>query len=202
MDRTDVEIVERSDAYRGYFRILRYRLRHKRHDGGWTGPLLRECFERGHAAALLPYDPARDEVVLMEQFRIGAFAAGWHPWPIEIVAGVIEPGEEPEAVARRETLEEIGRSPSDILPICRYLSTPGGASETVALYCGRIDARDAAGIHGNPGEDEDIRVFTLSFAAAMAALEAGRIDNAVTIIALQWLALHRDELRRRWGAAP
>jgi ADP-ribose pyrophosphatase len=199
MDQTDVEIIERHAAYQGYFRVDRYRLRHKRHDGGWTGWVMRECFERGHAAALLPYDPVRDEVVLIEQFRIGALAAGWSPWQVEIVAGIIEPEETPEAVARRETAEEIGQAPSDIVPIFHYISTPGGASETVALYCGRVDASDAVGLHGNPHEDEDIRVFCLSFHQAMAELDAGRLTNAVTIIALQWLARHRDDLRRRWG---
>ena len=210
----DVEIVDRKVAYQGYFRIDRYRLRHRLHvpraDGNdWSRELTRELFERGHVAAVLPYDPARDEVVLIEQFRIGAYAAGRPPWLVEIVAGIIEEGEDAETVARRETREETGLAVGDLVPICDYLVSPGGTSETVALFCGRVDASKAGGIHGHAGEDEDIRVFPLSVAEAARRLgspattsgarqDGPRFDNAMTIIALQWLMLHRDELRARW----
>ena len=104
----DVEILDKSEQYKGYFRINRYRLRHRLYAGGWSGELQRELFERGHAVGVLPYDPAADSVVLIEQFRIGALVAGMEPWLTEIVAGIIEEGEAPEEVARRETREEAG----------------------------------------------------------------------------------------------
>jgi ADP-ribose pyrophosphatase len=192
------EIIEKSLRYKGFFEIVRYRLRHRLFAGGWSGEIQREVFERGHAVAVLPYDPSADAVVLIEQFRIGAVVAGFAPWQTEIVAGIVEEGEAPEDVARRETEEEAGASVGALIPICRYLVSPGGASESVALYCGRVDSRNLGGIHGLPEENEDIRVDVRPFAQAMVELNAGRITNAVSIIALQWLALHREELRRSW----
>jgi ADP-ribose pyrophosphatase len=194
----NVEVLEKSERYKGFFRVVLYRFRHRLFAGGWTGDILREVFERGHAVGVLPYDPAADAVVLIEQFRIGALVAGFAPWQIEVVAGIIEENETPEDVARREAKEEAGAVIGELMPIGRYLVSPGGASESVALYCGRVDSRNLGGIHGLPSEDEDIRVEVRPFAEAMALLEAGRIENATSIIALQWLALHRDRLRRAW----
>ena len=147
---------------------------------------------------MLPYDTAADAVVLIEQFRIGALVGGLEPWQIEIVAGIMEDGEAPEDVARREAQEEAGAAIGALLPIYHYLVSPGGASESVQVYCGRVDSKGLGGIHGLPEENEDIRVEVHSFAGAMAALEAGKITNAVTIIALQWLALNRARLRETW----
>jgi ADP-ribose pyrophosphatase len=194
----NVEIIEKSPRYKGFFEIVRYRFRHRLFAGGWSGEIEREVFERGHAVAVLPYDPSADAVVLIEQFRIGALVAGFPPWQTEIVAGIVEEGEAPEDVARRETEEEAGASVDALIPICRYLVSPGGASESVALYCGRVDSRTLGGIHGLPEENEDIRVEVRPFAQAMVELNAGRVTNAVSIIALQWLALHREELRGCW----
>jgi len=194
-----VEIVERVPAFRGHFRVDRYVLRHRRFDGTWTPPLIREVFERGHAAAVLLYDPARDLVALTEQFRPGALAAGWNPWLIEIVAGVIDRGESPEATAMREAREEAGVEITELVSMPHLIATPGGSSETVQLFCARVDASRIGGIHGMEQEGEDIRVFTLPASEALAWVEDGRIRNAITVVAVQWLALHRDELLKRWG---
>ena len=194
----NVEILEKTLRYKGFFEIVHYRFRHRLFAGGWSGEIQREVFERGHAAAVLPYDPAADAVVLIEQFRIGALVAGLEPWQIEIVAGIIEEGELPEDVARRESQEEAGAAIGTLLPIYRYMVSPGGASESVQVYCGRVDSKGLGGIHGLPEENEDIRVEVHPFAGAMAALDAGKITNAVTIIALQWLALNRVRLREMW----
>jgi ADP-ribose pyrophosphatase len=194
----NVQIFDRTLRYKGFFEVVRYRFRHRLFAGGWSSEIEREVFERGHAVAVLPYDPAADAVVLIEQFRIGALAAGFPPWQVEIVAGIIEEGEAVEAVARRETLEEAGAVLSTLIPICRYLVSPGGASESVAVYCGRVDSHKLGGIHGLPHENEDIRVEVVPFAKAIVELNAGRITNATCIIALQWLALNRDRLREEW----
>ena len=199
MDRSDVEILAKDIVYDGYFRIDRYRLRHRRHEGGWTGEITREVFERGHVAAVLPYDPERDAVVLIEQFRIGAWAAAKPCWLTEIVAGVIDDGESAEAVARREMEEETGCPVTALEPIGSYLSSPGGTSESVALFVGRVDSRKAGGIHGLPDENEDIKVLARPWSEVEAELKAGLFTTAATLIALQWLALNRDALRRRWG---
>jgi ADP-ribose pyrophosphatase len=194
----DFEIIEKSTAFQGYFRIDRYRFRHRLFAGGWSGEVKREVFERGHAVAVLPYDPERDSVVLIEQFRIGAVAAGLPPWQEEIIAGIIDEGETPEAVAHREAEEEAGCKIEDLVFICEYLTSPGGASESVKLYCGRVDSRGIGGVHGLAAEHEDIRVEVVSVAEARERLLAGRFGNAPAIIAMQWLILNRDDLRRRW----
>jgi len=200
MTRDDVETIESETVWKGYFRMDRLRLRHRLFAGGWGQPITREIFERGHAAALLPYDPVRDEVVLIEQFRPGAFTAGAEPWLVEIVAGIIEEGETAEGVARRETVEEAGCTVTDIIPMMDILTTPGASSERIAIFLGRVNARGVGGIHGLIDEGEDIRVFTESLDATLARLADGGIINVTAIVALQWLALNRDKVRRIWAA--
>ena len=202
MDHADFELIEKATLFQGYFRIDRYRFRHRLFAGGWSGEIRREVFERGHAVVVLPYDPERDAVVMIEQFRIGAAAAGMPMWQHEVIAGIIDAGETPEAVAHREAREEAGCEIRDLVPIYHYLVSPGGASETVRLFCGRVDSRGLGGIHGLPQEHEDIRVEVVPFAEARARLESGRIGNAPTIIALQWLVINHDALRARWLGSP
>lgn len=194
-----VEIFEKAELYSGYAKVFRYRFRHRLFAGGWSAEIGREVFERGHAVAVLPYDPDADAVVLIEQFRIGAWAAGFAPWQVEIVAGIVEEGEAVEEVARREAEEEAGAAIGALIPICRYLVSPGVASEAVALFCGRVDSRGLGGIHGLAEENEDIRVEVVPWAKALAQLEEGSITNAVAIVGLQWLALNRERVRQAWS---
>jgi len=198
--RDDVEVIEKTTPYKGRFQIDRYKLRHKLHGGGWSEPFYREVFERGHAAAVLPYDPVLDRIVLIEQFRPGAYAAGRHPWLVEIVAGIIDPGESAENVVRREAWEEARVTLADVEPIASCMVTPGACSESLDIYVGRVDSTGAGGVFGLEQEHENIRVFTISADEAAALLAARKIDNAVAIIALQWLLLNRMQLRERWGA--
>ncbi len=193
-----IEILEKTTPFQGYFRVDRYRLRHGKFDGGWSDEMTREIFERGHAAAVLLYDPQRDQVVLIEQFRLGAYAAGMEPWLIEIVAGIIDPNETAEGVAQREAEEEAGCRVTAMAPIGRYLATPGGSSETVAIFCGRVDSSNAGGIFGLDHEQEDIRVLSISRQEAVEKLAAGGITNLIAVVALQWLALNYTELVRIW----
>lgn len=160
----------------------------------------RELFVREPAVVMLPYDPVRDQVVCIEQFRIGALDMAYSPWLLELVAGIVEDGESPEQVARREAHEEAGLEVAALEFICRYQVSPGGSTEEVLLYCGRVDAAQAGGLHGLDSEHEDIGVHVLDFAAAEAALQAGEVRNAAGIIGLQWLLLNREQLRRRWLA--
>lgn len=195
----DFKIIEKITAYQGFFRISRYRLQHELYGGGWSREMQRECLERGQAVAVLLYDPERDQVVLVEQFRTGALADPEGPWLLEIVAGIVEDGESGEEVARRETLEEAGCTLLDLVPIGRCYVSPGGTSETVTLFCGRVDAKGIGGIHGLADEHEDIRVQVLPRTEALALLDNGHIRSAPPIIALQWLALHSESLRQRWA---
>ena len=201
VDREDVELMGREVVHDGFFRLDRYRLRHRQFAGG-PGPVLtREILERGRVAAVLPVDPERDRVVLIEQFRPGAWAADWDPWLLECVAGVIEPGETPEVLARREAQEEAGCTVTDLVPIATFLTSPGATTETVRLFCGRVDSEGVGGLHGLATEGEDIRVTVMPVDDAVALLDEGRIVNAKTIIALQWIALHYSSLKARWAPA-
>ncbi|WP_394807336.1 NUDIX domain-containing protein [Nitrosomonas sp.] len=197
---TDVEILEKTVCFEGFFRIERYRLRHRLFSGDWSHPLVRELFERGHAAAVLPYDPIRDEVVLIEQFRVGALNTPGGPWLMEIVAGIIEADETTEDVVKRESIEEANCIITDLIPLYNFLVSPGGATESVALFCGRVDTTHAGGVHGASEEGEDIKVHVVAVDTALALLQAGKINSVSAIIALQWLALNRDHVRTIWAA--
>lgn len=194
-----IQIKEKQVVYDGFFRMERYRLNHSLYAGGMSGEMVRELFERGHAAAVLPYDPDNDTVVLVEQFRVGALDAPGGAWLREIVAGIIEEGESAEEVARREAEEEANCAISELEFICEYLASAGGSSERLSLFCGRVDSRDLPSHAGLVDEHEDIRVMVVPFDTAMAWLADGTINSAPPIIALQWLALHKCELVHKWG---
>lgn len=199
MDEDAIDIRERKTVYQGFFRIDHFRLRHRLYAGGWSPELSREVFLRHNAAAILLYDPQRDTLVFIEQFRLPAHLAGFPAWQLEIVAGIIDRDEPADAVARREAEEEAGLSViGEIVPIHRFLPSPGGSTETVDLFCGRVDAGNAGGIHGLADESEDIKVVVKSVDEAFAMLEAGVIQNAFTLIALHWFAAKRETLRRLW----
>ncbi len=199
MTRDDVEVIEQETLYNGFFRLDRYRLRHRHFEGGWSGELKREVFERGNAAAALLYDPDRDAVVLVEQFRPGALAAErGNPWLVEIVAGIVEDGEDAEQVVRREAIEEAGCTITDLVPMFEVFASPGGSSEVVSLFCGRVDSRGVGGIHGHAHEGENIQVLVEPVDVALKRLDGDEVQNAFLIIALQWLAGHRESLRQTW----
>ncbi len=195
----DVEVVEREACFRGFYQLDRLHLRHRLFAGGMGKLISRELFVRHDAVCVLPYDPQRDCVVLIEQFRVGALDKSVNPWLIELVAGLIDKDEQPEEVARREAVEEAGLELAELWPLTQYYPSPGGSDERVHLYVGRCDSRGAGGVHGLEEEGEDIRVLVWSLDEALAALDDGRIDNAASIIALQWLALNRDKVRERWA---
>ena len=196
--QADVEVVEREECFRGFYKLDRLHLRHRLFAGGMGKLINRELFVRHDAVCVLPYDPRRDEVVLIEQFRVGALDKSTNPWLLELVAGLIDKDEQPEEVARREAMEEAGLTLGALWPLSVYYPSPGGSDERVHLFVGRCDSVGAGGIHGLEEEGEDIRVHVLSFEDALARVRDGRIDNAASIMALQWLALNRDEVRGLW----
>ncbi|CAI0990183.1 MULTISPECIES: ADP-ribose diphosphatase [Serratia] len=199
LDKNDVEIIARETLYRGFFSLNLYRFRHRLFNGEMSPEIKREIFERGHAAVLLPYDPVRDEVVLIEQLRIAAVDTSSSPWLLEMVAGMIETGESVEDVCRREAQEEAGVVVGRCKPVLSYLASPGGTSERLSIMVGEVDATTAEGIHGLEEEHEDIRVHVVSREQAYRWVEEGAIDNAASVIALQWLALHHESLRKEWA---
>ena len=198
LSKNDVEIIARETVYRGFFSIDVYRFRHRLFNGEMSGEVRREIFERGHAAVLLPFDPVRDEVVLIEQIRIAAYDTSETPYLLEMVAGMIEEGESVEDVARRESKEEAGLELGRVKACLSYLASPGGTSERLTIMVGEVDATTAKGIHGLADEHEDIRVHVVSREYAYQCVEEGKIDNAASVIALQWLQLHYQDLRKEW----
>lgn len=187
------ELLNIEPLYRGFFALNRFRLRFEHYAGGWSPEISREIFERGHAVAVLPFDPNRREVVMIEQFRPGALEAPGGPWLTEIVAGMIEPEETVESVARREMVEESGLEPVRLIPITRYWVSPGGTTESIYLFLALIDKAPTDVFFGLPEEHEDIKLHTMSLDEALARVDSGAICSAAPIIALQWLDRHLSQ---------
>jgi ADP-ribose pyrophosphatase len=192
------EILHTEVVYPGFFRMEKYRLKHTLFAGGWSAEISRELFMRGNCVAVVLYDPHTDEIVLIEQFRIGAISQPDRAWMVEIVAGAIEEGETAEQVAYRESIEEAGCEIQELMVINEFYTTPGGSSEKITLFCGRVDSTLVGGIHGLDDEDEDILVRAVPFDEAYNMLENREIESAIPIIAIQWLALNRQQLKHKW----
>jgi ADP-ribose pyrophosphatase len=188
-------LISKKVLYKGFFQLDEYTFKHKLFKGGWSGEITREVFERGNAVVVLPYDPVRDEIVLIEQIRVPALATTKSIWLLELVAGMIEPGECPEQVAERELAEEAGLSLLGLTRINSYLVSPGGTSERFHLFWGQVDTTKAGGIHGLEHENEDIRVHVVSREQAYEWINNGRIDNASTVLGIQWLMLNYQQIR-------
>lgn len=178
-----------------YFRLDEYSISHELFAGGNSPLFTREIFERGVVVAVLPYDPRRGKVVLIEQFRAGAIDDADGPWLVECVAGVIDAGESEQQVALRECVEEAGCNIERLETISNYYVSPGGTSEHCSLFCGIVDSEGVGGIHGLPHEHEDIRVMVIDAEQAYAWVRVGRIRSSATIIALLWLELNESRLR-------
>lgn len=190
-------IIEDKKVHDGFFKVSELTLKHSLYKGGWSQPITRELFHRGNCVAVLLYDPIRDEVVIIEQFRVGALqlADAEQAWLLEIVAGAIEPGETAEEVAYRESVEEAGCDIQELIKINDFFTSPGGTSELLTLFYGKVDTSNVGGLHGLDHEDEDISVTTMSFDEVYQALLDGKILSAIPIIAIQWLYINRDKLR-------
>lgn len=190
----DIELLETRETRVGFLRIQSLRLRHGLFRGGMGPELRRDRLEGLGAASVLLYDPLRDQVALLEQFRVGALEAGPGAWLLETVGGHIGQGESAQEVARRESMEEAGAKLLELIPICRFYVSPGLSDEVISLFCGLVDTGQLGGIHGLDEEGEDIRVLVMDAQAAIAELYQGRANSTSIIIALQWLAMHRQNL--------
>lgn len=203
---TDLRSDARADAveecrvetpHAGFFRTRSYQLRHPHFDGGQSPTLRREVFVATDAALVLPYDPVRDRVLLVEQFRLGPYGRGDpHPWMLEPVAGRIDAGETPEETARRECREEAGLDLHALEKISKHYCTPGYSTEVFHLFLGICDLPDLAqGRGGLATENEDIRTHVIGFGQAMDLLQSGEANNGPLILALIWLQRERARLR-------
>ncbi|WP_404298316.1 NUDIX domain-containing protein [Halomonas sp.] len=193
----DVDLLERRCLHQGFFRLEALQLRHRLFKGGWSATMTREVHHRHDAVGVLLYDAQRDAVVLVEQFRAGALDDPVSPWKLEVVAGLVERGESPAEVARRESLEEANALVGELIELHAYYPSPGACDERVTLFCGLVDSEGLGGVHGLDEEHEDIRVHVLPFGRAWELLQAGRLDNAMCLIAFHWLAVERASLRAR-----
>jgi ADP-ribose pyrophosphatase len=197
----DLEIINAETRFERHIRVDVVRFRHRLFAGGWSGERVFDVVRRGEAVTVLLYDPDRDSVVLIEQFRLAALYGGRSPWQIENVAGLVDAeGETPEEVARREIREESNLEPlGPLIPIQRMLPASGSFDEVIWLYCARVDSTDAAGLYGLADEHEDIRVTVKTLTETERMLDAGEIESGHTVVALYWLLRHRDRLRKEWG---
>ena len=177
---------------KGYRDYQRYRLTLQ--DDGAAIQQTRDVLRGGKVVVVLPVDPARDEIVLIRQFRLPAHLANGRGELVEAIAGRVEAGEELADAARRECREEIGIAPHDLVPLLSFLTTPGITDEEVTMFLGAIDASRFAPRAGATSEGEHIQALRVPIDAALAALAGGAIRNGLLLIALQWLALNRGRV--------
>lgn len=196
---SDVEILSRTLEHDGFLKVEHISLRHRLFSGEWSGAFVRELQLRNPAVGVLLFDPEKDTLLFVRQFRVGMYGEDANSWPLEIVAGMVDHGEELAEVARRESKEESNCEPSELIKICEYYNSPGATNEKISLFCGRFDSTGAGGVYGLDSEHEDIEVQLISYDTAIEMLESGEINNAMTLVALQWLQLHRQEVLERWN---
>lgn len=186
------KILEKQTPFKRFFQIDIYQFQHELYAGGWSNTVTREVFERGRAVAVLLHDPVADTLLMVEQFRPGAIKDPEGPWMLEIVAGMVEEGEEDQDVARREAMEEANCDVTELEFIMDYYPSAGGSTELIALYYAAVDLSNIkTGIHGLDTENEDIRTSIVPRETAMQYLKQGKIKASLAIIALQWLALEK-----------
>ncbi|MFL0803827.1 MAG: NUDIX domain-containing protein [Agarilytica sp.] len=191
----DVNVESDEVVFDGFFQMREVGLTHRLFQGGWSAPMKREVFYRGDASAAVLYDPKRDLIGLVEQFRIGAMRSEYSPWCLEVVAGMMEAGETAESLIRRELEEEAGISEAELVHITSYYSTPGGCSEKIHLYCALCDLSEAGGVHGLDHENEDILLQVFPAEEVFAVMLDSRMNNAATLLGLQWLQINRKSLK-------
>ncbi|MEX3015511.1 NUDIX domain-containing protein [Gymnodinialimonas hymeniacidonis] len=184
-------------AYDGFFNAEEMQASHPRFDGGVNGPLKRSVFRVADAVTVLPYDPVRDRILLVQQFRFGAYAHGdANPWLLEPIAGMIDAGETPETAARREAREEANLTLGDLHFVGRYYPSPGGVAQVLFSYLAIADLPDSiAGLGGHADENEDILSHLVPYDMARKLLAEGDMADAAQIVTMQYLMLHRDRLR-------
>ena len=160
----------------------------------------RELLIKGAASAVVAYDPVLDNVVLVEQVRIGAYdpTLKQSPWLLELIAGMVEEGETPESVALRESEEEAGAKITNMQHCLSVWDSPGGVLERIHLFVGKVDSTQVGGLHGLAEENEDIRVHVVNRETAYQWLCEGKIDNGVAVMGLQWLELNYLKLKAQW----
>lgn len=190
----DIEVLSREELGQGWGKLERFRFRHRRFDGGWSDIVTRDIYYIGEVSMVLPYDPALDAVILIEQFRTCGLIHNEATWLFEAVAGIIDPGETPTGVAAREAVEEAGCEIGEPIHIASVFSSPGGYGEHTHMFTAKTSLAGLGGIHGLAHEHEDIRAVVVPLDEAYAATRDGRIRDAKTMLMIQWLMLNRAHI--------
>ena len=183
------KIINKKNLYSGFFSLNKYEFIHQKHNGEWTDKIEREIFSGGHVSTLLPYDPIKKDIILIKQFRAGVLSRYDKDYLYEIVAGIIDEGENPEKTAKRECFEETGCEVKNIHPIHSYFPAPGSSESYYHLYLGEIQAFDGERIRGLEKENEDILVKSFKVDEVRQMLKEKKIINGLTLVALQWFFL-------------
>jgi len=197
--RESAQLLKCNVLFQGYHRVTEYHFKTSSQQDGRAIHFDREVFECGRHACVLPYDPRRNEVVLIRQFRAGAYVAGMSPWTWEMIGGIVGDGESTAAVVRREAIEEGGLTLKALMPIYKAMACPGALAETRTMYLGRVDTSDAGGHFGLVAEGEDIFAAAMTLPKALEMLKGEEIIDLTCITALQWLMLHYDAVQANWS---
>ena len=184
------KILKKKNLYNGFFKMNEVTLKYKKYDGSWTNKIKRELFGGAKVSAVLPYDPIKNEIVLIQQFRPGTISKNDNNYLDEIVAGIIDPGETPEETAIRECYEETGCKIKKLTPIQGYFPAPGSSESYYYLYLGEIKTISETRIMGLESENEDIFVKSYKIDEVRSKMNDGKILNGLTLIALQWFFLN------------
>ena len=161
--------------------------------------LARDVYEIGEAAGVVAYDPERDLLVLLRQFRMTAHVSGVPADMVEVCAGGVDAGEAPVDAARRELREELGIEALAIEPAFQFLPSAGWMAQLAHVFVARVDASAVPERAGLAEETEHTRPFTATPDAVFAAIDAGLLRNGFALLALTWFARHRQAIRQRWG---
>jgi len=184
------KIINKKNIYSGFFKMNEVALKYKKYDGSWSNVIKRELFGGAQVSAVLPYDPLKKEIILIQQFRPGTISKKFNNYLDEIVAGIIDPGEDPETAAKRECFEETGCKIKKILPIQGYFPAPGSSESFYHLFIAEIETFEGERIMGLKTENEDILVRSYKISEVKDKLKNGEILNGLTLIALQWFFLN------------
>ncbi|MCV2401485.1 NUDIX domain-containing protein [Marinomonas sp. C2222] len=195
----DVETIEEETLYKGFFQMRKRTLKHRKFNGEWSNIMTREMMVRDDAVCVLLFDPERDKILLIEQFRPAVYKDD-SPWLLELVAGMVEEGESDEEVARRESFEEAGVEVKRLAYMFKFLPSPGGLVERLRMYAGEFDssAVNLNQTYGLDQENEDIKLHLYDVSEIKQLLKQD-INNASTIMGLQWFELNKGDLKKAWG---
>ncbi len=187
----EYEVTLEGSCYEGFFNLYKYNVTYERFNGNKFENVYRECSKKNDVVVALAYDPKLKEILLIEQFRVGAAVRGDNPWILEIVAGFMDKKDEPkEKTAIREIKEETGCDVLEIEEVLNFQTSPGGSASRTYLFLAQVDATSADEYSGLETEHEDIKIHRFSYEQVKKMLVNKQIDNSISIVALQYFFMN------------